>query len=90
MSKEEALGGARTKSLSIVGRVFANLCIYNFATKTVLRPELKKKLSFVEYCTGGDSLSSRVELKENVYHSKLIGCISKSAKMVTNIACATK
>ena len=42
MSKEEALGGTRTKCLSVVGRVFANLCIYNFATKTVLRPVLKK------------------------------------------------
>ena len=68
MSKEEALGGTRTKSLSVVGRVFANLCIYNLRDKDCLASRIEKKLFFIEYCTGGDCLSSRVELKENVYH----------------------
>ena len=42
MSKEEALGGTRTKSLSVVGRVFANLCIYNLRDKDCLASRIEK------------------------------------------------
>ena len=63
MSKEEALGGTRTKSLSVVGRVFANLCIYNLRDKDCLASRIEKKTVFCRVLQ-----YSRVELKENVYH----------------------
>ena len=48
MSKEEALGGTRTKCLSVVGRVFANLCIYNLRDKDCLASRIEKKVIDVD------------------------------------------
>ena len=52
MSKEEALGGTRTKCLSVVGRVFANLCIYNLRDKDCLASRIEKKNVFYRVLHG--------------------------------------
>ena len=62
MSKEEALGGTRTKCLSVVGCVFANLCIYNLRDKDCLASRIEKKNCLLKSIAQKETVSPQ-ELK---------------------------